>query len=138
MSIAITRAELEQILRDSPFLQGYGFRVHSIGVGTCTLEIPYQPQFNRPDGIINGPLYMCAADCAMWFAIMTQLGKTIGAVTVEMKTSFLRAARAEDVLCAARVLKMGRRLVYGVAESTNTRGELLTHHTLTYIRPNDE
>lgn len=134
MSIAITESELYQIMRDSPFLQGYDLRVHSLGEGECALTVPYQKHFDRPDGIINGPLYMTAADCAMWFAIMTQLGKTIGAVTVEMKTNFLRAARQEDVLCTARVLKMGRRLVYGVAECANARGELLTHHTMTYMR----
>jgi acyl-coenzyme A thioesterase PaaI-like protein len=68
---------------------------------------------------------------------MTRLGKSLGAVTVEMKTNFLRAARQEDFRCSARVLKLGKRLVYGVAECTNLRGDLLTHHTLTYLRPEE-
>jgi len=31
-----------------------------------------------------------------------------------MKTNFLSGARGEDILCHARVLKFGRRLIYGV------------------------
>jgi len=78
---------------------------------------------------------MAAADVAMWLAIMTKLGAEDGSVTAEMKSNFLNAAREEDILCHAKILKLGRRLVYGVAECTNREGKLLTHHTLTYIRP---
>ena len=78
---------------------------------------------------------MGVADVAMWLAIITKLGPTDGSLTAEMKTNFLNAAREEDILCHARILKLGRRLVYGVAECTNREGKLLTHHTITYIRP---
>ncbi len=135
MPLAITEAQVNQILEETPFAKIYGIRLRSLAEGACTIEIPFQAAFNRPDGIINGSVYMASADIAMWFAIMTRLGRTIGAVTVEMKTAFLHSASQEDIRCQARVLKLGKRLVYGVAESTNLRGDLLAHHTLTYIRP---
>jgi acyl-coenzyme A thioesterase PaaI-like protein len=65
---------------------------------------------------------------------MTKLGKDEKAVTAEMKTNFLNGARQEDILCHAKILKLGRRLIYGVGECTDVRGKLLTHHTITYIR----
>jgi len=77
---------------------------------------------------------MAAADIAMWLAVMTKLGKTDRSVTAEMKTSFLNAAREESFRCTARILKLGRRLIYGVAECVGSGGKLLAHHTLTYIR----
>lgn len=43
-------------------------------------------------------------------------------------------ARTEDFRCRATVLKLGKRLIYGVAACLGTRG-VLTHHTLTYVRP---
>ena len=52
-----------------------------------------------------------------------------------MKTSFLAAAKQQDFRCRARILKLGKRLVYGVAECVSLDRKLLTHHTLTYIRP---
>ncbi len=135
MNLSVTPSEINEILRATPFAQIYQIRLVSLGDGECAIEIPYQNLFDRPDGIVNGSVYMAAADVAMWFAIMTRLGKMIGAVTAEMKTSFLHAAQQEDIRCTARILKLGKRLVYGVAECTNPRGELLAHHTLTYIRP---
>jgi len=77
---------------------------------------------------------MAAADVAMWLAIKTRLGLEDGSVTAEMKTNFLAGAKHESFTCTARILKCGRRLVYGVAECLNEDGKLLTHHTLTYIR----
>ncbi len=136
MSVAITESELTQILKDAPFTRDLDLRVQSLSDGECTLVVPFQPWFERPDGVINGPLFMLAADVAMWGAIMTRLGKSDGAptVTVEMKTNFLRSACKEDFRCTAKILKLGQRIIYGTAECVNPRGDLLTHHTLTYIR----
>ena len=133
--LAVTEAALQELLDATPFNRQYGLRVASIGDGTCTVAVPYQPVFERPDGLISGPVFMAAADVAMWLAIMTRTGLADRMVTVEMKTNFLNGARAQDVTCTATVLKLGRRLVYGVAECADSAGKLLTHHTLTYIRP---
>lgn len=84
--------------------------------------------------MVAGQTFMAAADVAMWLAIITRLGPADGSVTAEMKTNFLSSARQEDFLCHAKVLKLGRRLVYGVAECTTLEGKLLTHNTITYIR----
>jgi acyl-coenzyme A thioesterase PaaI-like protein len=134
MKTAVTEDEIRHLLATVPFIQSYGFTLSSIGEGQCTILVPFQEVFERPGGIVNGAVFMCAADVAMWLAIKTQLGLADGSVTAEMKTSFLSGAKKEDFHCSARVLKCGRRLIYGVAECINGRGELLTHHTLTYIR----
>ena len=63
------------------------------------------------------------------------LGRLDMAVTAEMKTSFLSGAKREDIYCTAKILKLGRRLIFGEADCANGDGKLLTHHTLTYIRP---
>lgn len=109
--------------------------MHSSGDGECTLLVPFRKDFERPGGVVAGPVFMAAADVAMWLAIITKLGAADGSVTAEMKTNFLNGAREEGFLCHAKILKLGRRLVYGVAECTNREGKLLTHHTITYIRP---
>ncbi len=134
MSLAATEGELQDLLEASPFNRPYGFRVQAIGDGTCTVAVPFHFTYERPDGLISGPVFMAAADVTMWLAIMTRTGVIDRLVTVEMKTNFLNSARAEDVVCTAKVLKLGRRLIYGTAECTNRAGKLLTHHTVTYIR----
>jgi uncharacterized protein (TIGR00369 family) len=125
---------LEQLLAEVSFNRQHGFRLHSFADGECTILVPFQKDFERPGGIVAGQVFMAAADVAMWLAIMTRLGSRDGSVTAEMKTNFLSGARQEDILCHAKILKLGRRLVYGVAECTNREGKLFTHHTVTYIR----
>jgi len=85
--------------------------------------------------VIGGPAFMAAADVAMWLAILTRLGAGDGSVTASLTTAFLGAARKEGFTCTARVLKLGRRLIHGVAECMTADGRLLTHHTVTYMRP---
>lgn len=137
MTLAVTEAELRQLLAETPFTRGYEFKVGAIGDGMCTLEVPFQEAFERPGGIVSGQVFMTAADVAMWLAIMTRFGKADMSVTAEITTAFLSAAKQENFHCTARVLKWGRRLIYGVAECVNGGGKLLTHHTITYSRPDD-
>ena len=137
MDLALVEKEIRQLLETSNFMSYYGFRLRSVGEGECSIEVPSQPIFERPGGVVNGPVFMAAADCTMWFAIMTRLEREEAhhSVTAEMKTSFVGGGRYEPFLCTARILKLGRRLIYGVAECTDSQGKLVTHHTLTYIRP---
>jgi len=135
MKLAVTEAELQKLLGESEFFKVYQYKLYSFGEGECTLEVPYQKLWERPGGVTCGPVFMAVADVTMWFAIMTRLGiaKAEMAVTVEMKTNFLSGAKQDNILCKAKVLKLGRRLIYGVAECMNPEGKLFTHHTLTYI-----
>ena len=134
MVLAATEGQLRGLLEDIAFTRAYGFRLHAISEGHCTLDVPYQAAFERPGGIVSGQVFMAAADVAMWLAIMTRLGPRDGSVTASMTTAFLDAARRESFRCTARVVKLGGRLVYGLAESI-TDGRLLAHHSRTYARP---
>lgn len=126
--------ELRHLLAEAGFIRAHGFMLHSARDGECSLDVPFQEIFERPGGIVSGQVFMAAADVAMWLAIKTKLGMEDASVTVEMKTNFLSNVRKADFRCTAKVLKLGRRLIYGVAESTDANGKLLAHHTLTYIR----
>ena len=92
------------------------------------------PALERPGGIVSGMTLMGAADVAMWLAIMTLRGVAERWVTSDMKTAFLKSARAEDIVCNARVLKPGLRTMYGTAECKGADGVLVAHHVLTYAK----
>jgi uncharacterized protein (TIGR00369 family) len=128
------KRELQKLLDGSRFLQLYGFRVVAVKNGQCTLELPHRVELERPGGIINGPALMAAADCAMWLAIKARLGIEGDALTSELNTAFLAPAKGEHVYCTAKILKLGRRRIYGVAECHGRKGDLFSHHTLTYLR----
>jgi acyl-coenzyme A thioesterase PaaI-like protein len=77
---------------------------------------------------------MNAADCAMSVAILGNHGRGPITVTIELNTSFIAAAREEDITCTARILRNGRRLIHGLADCRGVDGRLLSHHMLTYAR----
>ena len=127
-------AELNGVLAGTPFLKSYRFKVLTCAPGECVLQVPFEPGLERPGGIVSGMTLMGAADVAMWLAIMTLRGTGEHWVTSDMKTAFLRSARQEDVTCAARILKLGRRTAYGTAECSSAESGLLAHHVITYAK----
>ncbi|HEX9160334.1 MAG TPA: PaaI family thioesterase [Thermoanaerobaculia bacterium] len=132
----VTIEQLQNVIsRESAFTRPYGFVVTEAADGSCTLHVPRIPQFDRPDGIVSGPLLMLAADVAMWLAIKTLRGIDDPSVTSHMQTQFLDSARNESFTCKAVVLKLGRRTAYGTAECVSESGNLIAHHTLTYVAP---
>jgi uncharacterized protein (TIGR00369 family) len=130
---SITVAGLNALLDGHEFTRRMRLRVVSLGDGECELEVPYQPEYDRPGGIVSGQVYIHAADVAFWLAIKTRLGMDDGSVTSSMSTAFLGSASRQPLQCRARVLRLGRRLVYGAAECL-AGGRLVAHHTLTYAR----
>ena len=137
MTLATSRRELERWLEGAAFNAYYQFRLREIGPGECTIDVPFRVEFERPGGTVSGPVFMAAADVAIWLAavliaVATRLGRGATWVTVDLDTAFLRAARREPFTCTARVLKIGRRLVYAVAECVGGDGTRLTHHTAFY------
>jgi len=128
-------ADLNALLDAHEFTRRHGLRVVAVGDGECEIEVPYRPENDRPGGVISGQVYMHAADVAFWLAIKTRLGLDDASVTSSMTTAFLGSARGEPLRCRARVLKLGRRLVYGSAECF-AGARPMTHHTVTYARMN--
>jgi len=129
----VTVSRLNDLLAEHEFTRRMRMRVLSLGEGECVVEVPYLPEYDRPGGIVSGQVYTHAADVAFWLAIKTRLGMDDASVTSSMTTAFLGSASREPLVCHARVLRLGRRLVYGTVEST-AGDRLVAHHTLTYAR----
>ncbi len=129
----VTKQQLQKLLDRSRFIRHYGFRVVRSSSEACVIELPHKPLLERPGGIINGPALMAAADCAMWLAIKTRIGMDRDALTSELNTAFLSPAKNGHVYCTARILKFGRRSIYGTAECHSKGGQIYSHHTVTYM-----
>ena len=129
----VGRDDLSALLASAEFLKPFGFVLESCAPGQCTLRAPHSKAQERPGGIVSGITLMGAADVAMWLAIMTERGTAEQWVTSDLKTAFLNPARG-DVICSARVLKLGKRTAYGTADCRSADGALLAHHVLSYAR----
>src|SRR5258706_1614957 len=132
--MSASKGTLQKVLNRSRFVSSYGLKLVSVTDAECTIAMPYRRAFERPGGTVNGPAFMAAADCAMWLAIKRHIGIEHDGVPSELNTAFLNAARRETVYCTARVLKLGKRIIYGTAECHDRGRKLFTHHSVTYAR----
>ena len=127
----LTIEEAQRIVDGTGFGPWWGFVVEAVGEGTARVRLPIRAELLRPGGVFQGAAAMCLADVALWLALVSLGAPAETTVTLEEKTSYLRGART-DITSEARVLKYGRRIMYGEASTHDAGGDLVAHHTLTY------
>ena len=104
---AFLRTELPQMFIDDLTIE------HADGQ-TCRIRQRFRESMLRPGGTISGPTLMALADCAMYVVLLSAIGPVGLAVTTNLSINFLRKGRpGQDVLAAARLLKLGKRLAVG-------------------------
>jgi uncharacterized protein (TIGR00369 family) len=118
----------------APWVGGLQLRVLQAQAGEVHLELPVHAHLVHGGGVLCGQALMAAADTAMVLAVMSQLGRFKPMSTVQLQTSFLRpiAADSGSARVVARVLRLGRRLVFGEIEAFDAQGQLAAHATTTY------
>jgi uncharacterized protein (TIGR00369 family) len=133
-------AELEKFLADEfpQVFKGGDFSIESADGTTCRLRQRYSDRMLRPGGTISGPTLMALADCAMYVVLLSAIGPIGLAVTTNLNINFLRRGLpGQDVLAAARLLKLGKRLAVGeVNLLSGTSPDPIAHVTSTYSIPN--
>lgn len=81
-----------------------------------TVKLKVQDQHLRPGGTVSGPSMFQLADVAVYLAILARLGPVALAVTTSCAMDFMRKpAAGTDLICEARLLKLGRVLAVGDA-----------------------
>jgi len=133
-------AELETFLHRE-FPQAFSSREISIERAdgkTCLLRQRFSEKMLRPGGTVSGPTLMALADCAMYVVLLSAIGPVGLAVTTNLSINFLRkGAPGEDVLAAARLMKLGKRLAVGeVNLLSGASSDPIAHVTATYSIPN--
>jgi uncharacterized protein (TIGR00369 family) len=107
-------AEMTAIIhRGVPLAGAWGIEVVSAAAGTAVVRLPAQPLLLRPGNTVSGPALMGLADVAMWAALLSVTGGKDESVTSSMTVNFLRPAGSGPVLAEARIVKRGKRMVFG-------------------------
>jgi uncharacterized protein (TIGR00369 family) len=132
--------ELEKFLhREFPQAFGGGdISIESADGQTCLLRQRYGERMLRPGGTVSGPTLMALADFSMYVVLLSAIGPVGLAVTTSLNINFLRKGQpGQDVLAAARLLKLGKRLAVGeVNLRSGTSPDPIAHVTATYSIPN--
>jgi uncharacterized protein (TIGR00369 family) len=133
-------AELERFLQ-AEFPQAFSrgdIAIESADGTSCLLRQRYSEEMLRPGGTVSGPTLMALADFAMYVVLLSAIGPVGLAVTTNLTINFLRKGQpGQDVLAAAKLLKLGKRLAVGeVVLLSGTSPDPIAHVTSTYSIPN--
>jgi len=108
-----------------PFLSHLKILTDELGQGTARCSLPVEKHLTNSMGTVHGGVIMSLLDIALCTAARTLHPGSIGAITIDMSTSFIDGASGARLLAEARVLKDGRTMSFVEAEARNEDGTLV-------------
>ena len=123
------RAEGE---RANPFFLMTGTRVVAMDGGAGELAVEVRPAFCNGEGWVQGGLYTALADEAIVLAIYQTLAEGETIATIAESTSFLRGVNGGTLRAVGRVVKRGRRVIFGEGQVYDGEGRLCSVTTASY------
>ena len=116
------------------------FIIEQLSPLAATVRLPVSDKFIRPGGSISGPTMFKLADLAAWIAILNERGPpAVDAVTANMTINFLARPSPTDLVCKARLLRLGRRLAISECQLFSAGADqMVAHATCSYAMPNKQ
>ena len=119
--------------RLAPCIAALRLQLLEFDAGACRLLAPHDPAFNGILPGFHGGMLAMVADCAAWFAIVTETGPDEPLVTTDLDMRYLKPCNG-DCTTVARAIKIGRTLCPVNIEMFDPAGDLVAIGCVTYIR----
>ncbi len=107
---------LKGFFRLSPFMVDLGIEPVAVADGRVTTQMTTATRHHQHTGQVHAGVMATMADHSMGSAAQTLAPAGHWAITAELKTSQLRPAKGERLVCEAVVIKAGRTLSFTEAE----------------------
>jgi len=135
-TISLMASYLDRLRQDgectNPFFSLMGVRVDCAEGGVGELSVGVKPEFCNGEGWVQGGLYTALADEAIVLAIYQTLGEDERVATITESTSFLRGVNAGSLRAVGRVVKRGRRVIFGEGQVFDGEGGLCSVTSASY------
>lgn len=115
-----------------PFIEHLGIEFVSYGHGRSHLRLTPLPEHNNAYDMAHGGVVMSLLDVTMAFAALEPEQPEMGAITVEMKTSFMRPSRG-TLNGHGVVLQRTKKLVFIEGSILDEDGEICAKASGTFV-----
>ena len=111
-----------------PFYKLIGLEILDAAPGRSTSRVTWRPDLTQPVGLMHGGVIAALVDTGMAYALLLcdelrDLQARGGSlVSVDLRVKYLRPVSKGPVVCEARLVRMGRRVVHADAVVTNEQG----------------
>ncbi|MEZ5645208.1 MAG: PaaI family thioesterase [Burkholderiaceae bacterium] len=113
-----------------PFVAHLGFELQKFGDGEAQIAFDPAPEHENSFNVVHGGATMTLLDVVMAHAARS-VEPGMGCVTIEMKTSFMRAAKG-PLVAAGRLMHRTATMAFTEASITDAEGKLCAHATGTF------
>lgn len=114
--MTVTLQQLKAFFGRSPFMADLGVEPVAVEPGRVTTVLTILPRFLQHSGVVHAGVMATLADHTMGSSAHTLAPEGSVILTAELKTSLLRAAFGERLVCEGWTLKPGRTLSFTEAE----------------------
>ena len=121
-------------LANVPYAGLLGIEIENLAFGSATLGIRVRKKLTQNHGVVHGGAMASLIDSATAFAIITLLAPAEKVTTVDLTISYLRPVTNGRLICRAKVLRAGRRILVVSAEVLDGEQTLVATALSTYIR----
>ena len=136
---AMSGLEAMQAIRDGilpppPMARLIGFRMAVVEPGRIVMELEPDESLENTIGLLHGATAAALLDTAMGCAISTMLPAGQGAVTLDLKLTYLRplSVRSGTIKAEGKLIKLGRQTSYTEGFVRDGKGNLAVHSTATF------
>jgi acyl-coenzyme A thioesterase PaaI-like protein len=114
--------------------------VEAVGEQSATVRHRIGFDELRPGGTVSGPVLMTVADCALYVAILGEIGIVSLAVTTSLTINFMRKpSSTNDIIGKCTLLKIGKSLIVGeVSLYSEGDAKAVAHVVGTYSIPKSD
>jgi uncharacterized protein (TIGR00369 family) len=122
------------LLPEPPLARLIDFRLRVAEPGRIVMELQPHESLENTIGLLHGATAAALLDTAMGCAISTMLPAGQGAVTLDLKLTYLRplSVRSGTISAESKVVKFGRQTSYAEGFVRDGSGNLAVHATATF------
>jgi acyl-CoA thioesterase len=122
------------VFANVPYLKLIGMELVDLKTGEAIVRLQMRDELRQPHGLLHGGATASVIDTAMAFAVVTKLAENEKASTVDLTVHYLRPVTTGAIVCTAKIVKAGKRLLTVSAEVVNDEKKLIATALSTYAK----
>ena len=123
------KQKMLEFARGFPFFQLIGFEVTDFGPKWAKCQVKGRNELQNPNGMIHGGVVATLIDATITQALLMtdeyqQVRDTKGSLsTVDLHVKYLRPVQHGRLVCDAKIVHLGKRMIHAQAVVTNEQGK---------------
>jgi uncharacterized protein (TIGR00369 family) len=119
--------------KEVPYLQLLGMELLELDEGRAVVKLEMKDHHRQPYGVLHGGATASVIDTATAFAIISALPAE-KATTVDLTVHYLRPVSTGFIICEAKIVRAGKRLITVSADVHDNQGKQIATALSTYTK----